>query len=55
MKIEIINSFYKKSFYGQYDLDLALVQTVSTLLVEYHTKDFSLTNLITSAYGNIDI
>lgn len=32
MKIEIVNSFYKKSYYGQYDADIAMVQILISLV-----------------------
>lgn len=54
MKIEIINSFYKKSFYGQYDLDVAILQNMFSLIKEKNSA-ISIMNVISSVYGDIDI
>ena len=54
MKIEIINSFYKKSFYGQMDLDISLIQVLLAVIKESNSR-MPLMNIVSTIYGNIDI
>ncbi|KAL4487143.1 hypothetical protein ABPG72_001595 [Tetrahymena utriculariae] len=54
MKIEIINSFYKKSFYGQMDLDISLIQVLLAIIKEKNSK-MPLMNIVCTIYSEIDI